>query len=145
MEHGPDARQAARHVEQCRQRDFPEAFREGRAQPERREVESLAKEIVEKIAQFDQQMKEEAKGHERAHDALLHARSYLRLDLLPDFWLELKKRIGDARYEHFKSQVDKLPIGAVWSFADSEEEESLTKASIGAREGGYRRARIYGM
>ncbi|KAK4331016.1 hypothetical protein RTBOTA2_006928 [Rhodotorula toruloides] len=134
-------REAQHDVDALRRHEYREAFRRGEPQTHRLQIESLAGEIVQKSKTLVQ-LRDEAPGNEketrgRAYLAFFLAHDWLVGHLLRDFFIELEELVGDERYRRLARGLDRLPIGAA-SF-------SLTKRFAGGAEGGYRRARIYGL
>ncbi|GAA6050527.1 hypothetical protein NBRC10513_004133 [Rhodotorula toruloides] len=142
-------REAQHDVDALRRHEYREAFRRGEPQTHRLQIESLAGEIVQKSKTLVQLRDEAfdlhqaaAPGNEketrgRAYLAFFLAHDWLVGHLLRDFFIELEELVGDERYRRLARGLDRLPIGAA-SF-------SLTKRFAGGAEGGYRRARIYGL
>ncbi|CDR48513.1 RHTO0S18e01706g1_1 [Rhodotorula toruloides] len=119
------AQMTAQLVATFRRQEYPEAFSrsKGKAHTDRLQIESLAEQIVAKMEELDRRVdsareasekapEDERERYENSFRALHGDWEFMHRQVLHDFYTELKRRLGEERFEHIRRNIRQLPAGA---------------------------------
>ncbi|BGP66503.1 hypothetical protein NBRC10512v2_007911 [Rhodotorula toruloides] len=126
------AQMTAQLVATFRRQEYPEAFSrsKGKAHTDRLQIESLAEQIVAKASRLHRNIaasvlmidsareasekapEDERERYENSFRALHGDWEFMHRQVLHDFYTELKRRLGEERFEHIRRNIRQLPAGA---------------------------------